>query len=427
MDEVPELRHLVLAQRLGGEQEQGPRRRVLGDRLEDRHRVAQRLARRGRRDDDDVLPRVDRLDRLGLVDVRPLDAAPGEPGPDPGIEPVGPVAVDRLARGDDLVVEDATGERRLLEQLVEDGSGRGGGVRAHAGSRAANRTHDRIAPKSTRPCDRGVTARVSRPRAAAMSRHVNRSSGCRLTTGIGRSYPRADVAIPQAPHARTLLPPTRPPRRRRRRRTRPPRCPSRSLADLPVAGLTRRRIALLLGALVAAWVIVLFARQVSEASEASTRADEMRSQNEVLAANVIGARGRAGPHPAPGLHRAAGARVPARGTARAAVHPRRRRPAARVRRARHGRHPPRREPRRRDAARVVARPPVRRIGRPVGPHEPARAVRAPHARTDLLAGPRAAIRRLDRPARPYAARTPGTVMASAHARPGHVGRLALRA
>ncbi|HET7829431.1 MAG TPA: septum formation initiator family protein [Candidatus Limnocylindrales bacterium] len=59
-----------------------------------------------------------------------------------------------------------------------------------------------------------------------------------------------------------------------------------TLADLPVAGLTRRRIALLIAALVAAWVIVLFARQVGEASEASTRADAMRAQNEVLAANV---------------------------------------------------------------------------------------------------------------------------------------------
>jgi cell division protein FtsB len=59
-----------------------------------------------------------------------------------------------------------------------------------------------------------------------------------------------------------------------------------TLADLPVAGLTRRRIALLIGALVAAWVILLFARQVGEASEASTRADEMRAQNEALAANV---------------------------------------------------------------------------------------------------------------------------------------------
>jgi cell division protein FtsB len=59
-----------------------------------------------------------------------------------------------------------------------------------------------------------------------------------------------------------------------------------SLSDLPVAGLTRRRIALLLGALVAAWVIVLFARQVSEASEASSRAAEMRASNTALVATV---------------------------------------------------------------------------------------------------------------------------------------------
>lgn len=52
-----------------------------------------------------------------------------------------------------------------------------------------------------------------------------------------------------------------------------------SLADLPVAGLTRRRIAILIGALVAAWVIVLFAHQVGEASEATARADAMRTAN----------------------------------------------------------------------------------------------------------------------------------------------------
>ena len=52
-----------------------------------------------------------------------------------------------------------------------------------------------------------------------------------------------------------------------------------SLSDLPVAGLTRRRIALLIGSLVAAWVIVLFARQVGEASEATARADGMRAAN----------------------------------------------------------------------------------------------------------------------------------------------------
>lgn len=59
-----------------------------------------------------------------------------------------------------------------------------------------------------------------------------------------------------------------------------------SLADLPVAGLTRRRIALLIGALVAAWVILLFARQVGEASEAAGRADAMRLANAALEAEV---------------------------------------------------------------------------------------------------------------------------------------------
>lgn len=59
-----------------------------------------------------------------------------------------------------------------------------------------------------------------------------------------------------------------------------------SLADLPVAGLTRRRIAILIGALVAAWVIVLFARQVSEASEATARMDAMRTANVRLEGEV---------------------------------------------------------------------------------------------------------------------------------------------
>jgi len=59
-----------------------------------------------------------------------------------------------------------------------------------------------------------------------------------------------------------------------------------SLADLPVAGLTRRRIALLIGALVAAWVIVLFARQVGEASEATARADAMAAHNTQLEQDV---------------------------------------------------------------------------------------------------------------------------------------------
>ncbi|HEY5434642.1 MAG TPA: hypothetical protein VIK13_05375 [Candidatus Limnocylindrales bacterium] len=59
-----------------------------------------------------------------------------------------------------------------------------------------------------------------------------------------------------------------------------------SLSDLPVAGLTRRRIALLIGSLVAAWVIVLFARQVGDASEATARADGMRAANVSLQGEV---------------------------------------------------------------------------------------------------------------------------------------------
>jgi cell division protein FtsB len=59
-----------------------------------------------------------------------------------------------------------------------------------------------------------------------------------------------------------------------------------SLADLPVAGLTRRRIGLLVGAVVAAWVIVLFARQVSEAAEATQFADAMRASNAALQQHV---------------------------------------------------------------------------------------------------------------------------------------------
>jgi cell division protein FtsB len=59
-----------------------------------------------------------------------------------------------------------------------------------------------------------------------------------------------------------------------------------SLSDLPVAGLTRRRIALLIGALVAAWVIVLFARQVGEASEATARAEAMAAHNAQLTTDV---------------------------------------------------------------------------------------------------------------------------------------------
>jgi hypothetical protein len=51
------------------------------------------------------------------------------------------------------------------------------------------------------------------------------------------------------------------------------------LAGLPIAGITQRRMAILLGALIAAWIVLLFARQVSDASAASSRAEAMVVEN----------------------------------------------------------------------------------------------------------------------------------------------------
>ena len=58
------------------------------------------------------------------------------------------------------------------------------------------------------------------------------------------------------------------------------------LAALPIAGISHRRMATLLGALVAAWIIVLFARQVGDAAAASARAEAMISDNVMRHAQV---------------------------------------------------------------------------------------------------------------------------------------------
>ncbi len=117
---------------LVGKRNRARARRVLGDRLERRQRVAQRLARRRRRDDDHVLAGMDRLDRLGLV-RRTARSMPRDWPDRP--RSAGPASrhrrVDRLARRDDGVMDDAAGEGRLGEQVREDGRGIGGGVGAH--------------------------------------------------------------------------------------------------------------------------------------------------------------------------------------------------------------------------------------------------------------------------------------------------------
>jgi cell division protein FtsB len=58
------------------------------------------------------------------------------------------------------------------------------------------------------------------------------------------------------------------------------------LAGLTVAGFTRRRMSLAIAALVAAWVLIVFARQVSEATSASARAEQIGTDNKALAAEV---------------------------------------------------------------------------------------------------------------------------------------------
>ena len=60
------------------------------------------------------------------------------------------------------------------------------------------------------------------------------------------------------------------------------------LAALPIVGITRRRAAILLGALLAGWIIILFARQVSEASAATGRAEEMVASNAARRSEIAG-------------------------------------------------------------------------------------------------------------------------------------------
>ena len=59
-----------------------------------------------------------------------------------------------------------------------------------------------------------------------------------------------------------------------------------ALAGLPITAITRRRIGWVGAALVTLWVLALFVRQVSDASAAQHRADDIRRDNDVLAAEV---------------------------------------------------------------------------------------------------------------------------------------------
>ena len=66
-----------------------------------------------------------------------------------------------------------------------------------------------------------------------------------------------------------------------------PRSPiAPDLAALPVAGITRRRMAGVVGGLLAAWIIIVFTRQVGDAAAATTRADEIAQGNQARQGQV---------------------------------------------------------------------------------------------------------------------------------------------
>jgi len=60
------------------------------------------------------------------------------------------------------------------------------------------------------------------------------------------------------------------------------------LAALPIVGITRRRLATILGVLLAAWIVVVFARQVGEAAAATGRAEAMVMANAAKRAEIAG-------------------------------------------------------------------------------------------------------------------------------------------
>lgn len=60
------------------------------------------------------------------------------------------------------------------------------------------------------------------------------------------------------------------------------------LAALPIVGITRRRMAALVGVLLATWIVILFARQVGEAQAATTRAVDLATTNRERQLEVAG-------------------------------------------------------------------------------------------------------------------------------------------
>lgn len=67
--------------------------------------------------------------------------------------------------------------------------------------------------------------------------------------------------------------------------------PEPDLASLPIVGITPRRLATILGVLLATWIVIVFARQVGEASAATGRAEAMLTANAAKRDEIAGLEG----------------------------------------------------------------------------------------------------------------------------------------
>ena len=95
---------------------------------------------------------------------------------------------------------------------------------------------------------------------------------------------------------RRALPPTDPPEPRHALDDAAPTAPADApdaatsdgidLSALSIAGITRRRVGWVAVALVAAWIVVIFARQASDGAAAAAKADQVAADNTALAAEV---------------------------------------------------------------------------------------------------------------------------------------------
>ena len=60
----------------------------------------------------------------------------------------------------------------------------------------------------------------------------------------------------------------------------------RDLAGLSVAGITRRRIAIVMAALLSAWIVLALSRQVGEEADATNQANQLNQANQALSAQI---------------------------------------------------------------------------------------------------------------------------------------------